>query len=134
MSHPMPPPSQSGNTGGRDDTAGRRQAVQLRLAIEAAPGRPALGSDRSATRIDMNTLHPREVDHQAAVHNGASRDIVPAAANRNFQAKAASKLDGVDDVRDPAALRDQRRPFVHHAVVHPPCGIVAGVGRLKQHA
>jgi hypothetical protein len=93
-----------------------------------------LGPDRSATGIDVDALHPRQVDHQAAVYYGASRNIVPAASNRDFQAKAASKPDGVDDVRDPAALRDQRRPFVHHAVVDTPGGIVVRIARLEQQA
>ena len=82
----------------------------------------------------MNALHPRQVDHQAAFDDGSSRDIVPAAANGEFQAETARKLDSVDDVRDAAALGDQRRPFVHHAVVDTPRRVVARVGRLQQQA
>ena len=131
----MPPPSVSPAIPVVETTPPvTAKSVQLRLSIEVGPGRPALRPDRPATRIDVNTLHPRQVDHQAAFYDGSSRNIVPPAANREFQAEAASKLDSVDDVRGPAALGDQRRPFVHHAVVDTPRGVVARVARLEQQA
>ena len=84
------------------------------------------------TRVDVNTLHPRQVDHQAAFDHGAPRDIVPAAANRDFQPRPRASLTASTTSATPAALGDQSRPFVHHAVVDTPRVIVARIVGLEQ--
>ena len=53
---------------------------------------------RFGLRIDVNAGHRRQVDHQAAVDRRAPRDVVTAAANRDFELLLARQLDRVDDV------------------------------------
>ena len=78
---------------GLGDDAGRHgQAVDVRLAIELAERRRRAGRGRArALRIDVNALHPRQVDHQAAVAERAAADVVAAAANRHEQAVARAR-------------------------------------------
>ena len=61
-----------------------------------------------ARRIDVNALHRRQIDHQAAVDRRPAGDVVAAAAHRDLEAERARQLDGVDDVGDAAAAGDQR--------------------------
>ena len=102
------------------------------LPIELGPGNAALCSDCLADHIDVNALHQREVDHQTAFYRRSTGDVVSAATNCEFQAEFASEIDGIDDIRNPAASRDQRWPFVHHPIVDPPCIGIARVGRPQQ--
>ena len=101
-----------------DDSAGRRKAVQLRFAIELLPQHAALRPDGALCRVDVDSLHRREVDHQAVVDRGTSTDIVSATADGNLQIQRARELDGVRDVGGAMTSRDRGRPLVDEAVVH----------------
>ena len=116
----------------RDDAASRRQPVQLRFPVQFLPQHAALRACRARCRVDVDPLHRREIDHQAAVDRGAAGDVVSAAPHRDFEVQRAGQLDGVGDVGGSDAARNQRRPFIDQPVVHAAGVVVPGVGRLKQ--
>ena len=122
-----PGDARAGNHAARD-----RQAVQLRLAIELAPGDAALRPHRSVLGIDVNALHRRQVDHHPAIDGRASGHVVAAAANRHLEAKLAREIDGIDHVGHAAASGDQRRPLVDQSVVDLPRVLVAHVRGLQE--
>ena len=82
---------QAGDAGRRDDAAGHREAEELRLAVDVAPGRAALGPHRLRRGIDVDAAHLREVDHEAAVVDGVAGDVVAAAFDRQQQARARGR-------------------------------------------
>ena len=104
-----------------DDAAGRREAMQLRFAIELGPEHAALRPRRPRARVDVDAFHRRQIDHQPAIDDGRSGDIVAAAADGDFEVERARQLDGVGDVGDAMAAGDGGRPLVDQAVVHA-CG------------
>src|SRR6516165_9231170 len=83
--------SEAGNAGRRDDPAGAGQAKGLRLAVVLAPGEASLGPRNALKRIDPDTLHRREVDHQAAVAHRIAGDVVTAALDRDEQPRLRAK-------------------------------------------
>lgn len=108
---------QSGDAGGRDNPARRRQPKRVRRVIESAPGAAAFGADRSRLRIDTNTVHLREIDHDAVVVRAEARHAMRAAANGKVQALLARELDGGHDVGDIRASHDHTGPPINHPVV-----------------
>ena len=124
--------SQSGDAGRRDHAAGRRQAVNLRLAIEQVPCQTALRAGGAGLRIDMNTGHRRQVDHHAAVGRRAPRHIVAATANGDLEVQVARQLHGIDDVAHAAASRYQRRPPIDQPVMNPSRVLIIRIGRQQE--
>ena len=123
---------QSADAGGRDDAAGAREAVQLRLAVVLRPRNAALRPRGARDRIDVNTFHWRQVDHQPAVDRRAAGDVVAAAADGHLQAVFARQVHGVHYIRRVPAARDQGGPFVDQTVVHAPRLVVTDVERLEE--
>ena len=118
--------------GARNHPARDRQTVQLGLAIELAPGDATLRPHRTALGIDVNAFHRRQVDHQSAIDGRASRHVVTAATNRDFEAQLAREVDGIDYVGDATASGDQRRALVHQTVVDLSRFLVARVRRPQE--
>lgn len=75
--------------------------MRLRFAIEMAPQRSARGSRDPARGVDVDVLHEREVDHQAAVDGGPPANVVTAAADRDLEAVVAGETHGACDVGAP---------------------------------
>src|SRR5439155_21916540 len=108
---------QPGNAGRRDDTAGRGEVVDRRLAVELAPGRAALDPHRPRRRVDDDPLHRREVDENAAAGGRPPGDAVTAAPDGDLEAALPAHGEGCHDVRRAAAPQDQRRSLVEAGVV-----------------
>ena len=107
------------DAGGGDHPAGGGQPVAGRGPVELFPGDAALRPDSPPRRIDSDSLHRREVDHQAAVSDRETGDAVAAAAHGNLGCLIAANVHRVHDVGDGAAPGDERGPLVDQAVVHP---------------
>ena len=107
---------QTGDARGRDDPARHGEPEELRLPVAVAPGRAALRPHRLRRRVDVDAAHLRQVDDEAAVVHRVAGDVVTAALDREEQVLLAGEVDGVDDVRGPGALHDQRRPAVDQPV------------------
>src|SRR6185436_16543012 len=86
------------NAGRRDHAAGRREPERLRLVIEVAPERAALGTNRPSSRIDVHAAHPAQVDDKAIVADGMSGNAVSASAYGNEQAVTRREVDGRDGI------------------------------------
>ena len=110
---PMPPPSVNPATPvRRDEAAGRREPVRLRLVVDVGPDGAAANGRPARDRIDANLGHRREVDHDPVVAGGEAGDAVAAAAHGDRQAVAAREADRRDHVRGAAAADDDRRPAI----------------------
>ena len=125
---------EAGNTGTADDAASGRQSVQLRLAIEFLPQHPTLRSNGPSGQVDVNPLHRRQIDHQAVVDHRPAGHVVPAAANRCFEAGRPRQPHSVDHICDAVAHGDGSRAFVDQAVVDLSAIFVPVVRRQQQFA
>ena len=122
---------QAGDTRRRDDAAGHREAEQLGLTIEVSPGRAALHTDGLRIRVDVDTAHLREVEHDSAVVDGVAGDVVPSGLDREHEALLAREVDRVDDVGCTAALHDQRRAPIDQRIPDRACLVIAGIVRSE---
>ena len=75
----------------RDDAGRHRQAEQLRLAVEVAQVAPPCTHVPSSW-VDVDRVHPRQVDHEASVARVA-RHVVAAAPHRREQPVLAREID-----------------------------------------
>src|SRR5688572_29279304 len=89
---------ETADAGAGDHTARRRQTEHLGLAVEIAPGCPALDTRRAAGRIDRDATHEREIDYQATVVDGVAGDVVGATADGEQQASLPGEVDALDDI------------------------------------
>ena len=89
----------------------------MRGVVDVTPGAATFDANGACRWIDADTLHAREVDHQAIVTGAQARAIVPATAHRQRQLVLAGEVDRGDDVGDIDAAGDQRGSLVDHAVV-----------------
>jgi len=117
---------------GRDLAAGRRQPEGLRLVVELAPRHAALRLHRASRPVHADTLHRRQVDHQAPVTDGVAGDVVTAAAHGDQQLVGPREIDGGEHVGRTGAPRDQGGLAVDRAVPDTARGVVAGVTGLQQ--
>jgi hypothetical protein len=91
--------------------------MQLRRAIEFAPREARLRPDAALRRIDPDALHRAEVDHQPAVADCTTRDIMATAAHGDFEAGRDTEPQRIHNIRRSRALGDEGGPLVNHAVV-----------------
>jgi hypothetical protein len=101
-----------------DETAGGGEPAFLGCAIQFAPGQAGLGADGAPRRIDLDLLHRREVDDEAAVADRIAGHVVAASPHCNQEVMRASELDDPDYIVRAGAARDQRRSPVDHPVPH----------------
>ena len=119
---------QPGDAGHRHEAERRREAVLLGRGVELAEQHARLRSQRPTVGIDVDVLHRRHIDHDAAVTRREPGDAVAAGSHRDGQTAVSSEVHRGDDVFGVAALGDERRaPMVEHAVVDLAGLVVAGV-------
>ena len=97
----------------------------LRLAVELAPEHAGLGARGARRRIDSDSLHRREVDHEPAVTERVAADAVAAGAHRHLEIALAREANRRDDVGDSGAACDAGRAAVDRAVPDRARGVVA---------
>ena len=73
-----------------------------------------------------------EIDHQTAIGGGSPGDAMTSAAHGDLEAGGATEIDGGNHIGGSSGSGDERRVLVDHAVVEPPCLVVAGVARSKE--
>ena len=88
----------------------------MRRVIDIAPGCATL-DPRDALRVNPDTAHVREVNHQPAIIHREPRDVVAAAAHRDAQFRLTPEIDRADDIGDIGAADDDRGMAVDHRVV-----------------
>ena len=119
--------SEASDSGGRDDSARRREPVLVRGAVDLAPGTAAADANGAGLRIDFDLFERREVDHDAVVTRPQSGAVMATAADGHEQVVITGEADGLGDIVSARAPRNQRRPLVDHRVVDLACLVVVGV-------
>ena len=126
------PEREPGHAGRGVDPDGDRQPERLRLVIQVAQRRACADVRDARLGIDANEVHPRKIDHHAALADGIARDVVAPAANREHQPVLAREVHRAHHVRRPGAACDERRTAVDHAVPDRAGLVVTGVAFAEQ--
>src|SRR5262245_29897468 len=103
---------QSGDAGVADDPAGDGEPEDLALAVDVVVEATSFDADGLSQWVDARPSHERQVDHDAVVAEGVTRDGVPSAPHGGEQIVLAGEADGGDHVGDTATPGDQRRSAV----------------------
>jgi hypothetical protein len=119
---------------GRDDPAGRRQAVRVGRRIHLGPGAATADPDGASLGVDVDVAQQREVDHHAVVARAEPGAVVAAAADRHDEVVCAREAERPRDVVRARAARDQRRALVDHRVEEAARLLVVAVLRSDQAA
>src|SRR5262249_911690 len=118
--------------GRRYDPAWNDQAEGLGLVINVAPCGAAFGPHDAARSIDAHAAAQAHIDHQAAIAERVTGDVVTAAPDRQRQAVLAREVYAGNDVGIAAHPGKQRRPPRDHSVPDHTRFAVSWVGGLQQ--
>jgi len=123
----------------RDPRRGVRAASggetkRLRFVIEFSPCDPALSTGRAPEGINTDALHPRQVNHEAALTHRVASDVVAPATHGHQQVVSTGEVHRVDDVRHARTPRKQRRFPVDHAIPDLAGVLIASLPRTQQRA
>ena len=98
-SQPMPPESVKPGNAGRRDQAARRGATERGGGrIDIGPGGTAFDDGAIKAGRDAHGIHERHVDHQSAVADGITCNIVAARADRDGESLIAREIDRRRDI------------------------------------
>src|SRR5919204_1703536 len=122
---------ETGDARRRNDPGRHSQTEQLRLSIHVAERGAALHAHSPRLSVDMDAVHRREIDHEAAVVHGIARDVVASTFDRHEQVVLTCEVHCVDDICGAAAPSDQRRSPVDQPVPDPPRFLVPEVLRCQ---
>src|SRR5688500_2150200 len=100
--------------------------MQLRFVVQIAPGNTALSMGCALLGIDIDALHQRQIEHNAAVAGGITGGIMTAATHSQEDIVLASEVHGGDDISRARASHNQSRLFVDHLVPNEPDFVVSG--------
>ena len=110
------------------NVAGRRSEAELLGGpIEFAEHDPRLGTRHAPGGINLDGLHPGEIDHHAVVAHSVARDVVPAAPDGETNSGLSSETQRLDHIALMRAASDQRGPPVDHPIPHRPRFVVPRV-------
>ena len=118
-----------GHPGVTDDAHGTSEPERLRLTVELAEERSAVHLRRPLLRIDADTPHQGEVDHDAVVAGREAADAVTTRPDRDHEVLLSRETDRTDHVVDVAAAGDDRRVAIDHPVPDDPGRVVVGASR-----
>ena len=90
--------------------------MELGLRVHIAEKAAGLSPRDSLSRIDPDAAHERHVEHQSALADGESGDVVSAALDRQRDGVLTRGVDARDDVGDAEAPCDQRWTPIDHRV------------------
>ena len=99
----------------------------MRLAIELAERDAWLYANAARCWIDVNALHPRQIDHQAAVAQRAPAHIVSAAAYGDEQPVLTREANRGNHIRQAGAAGDQPGALVDAGIPYASGGVVVGI-------
>ena len=129
-----PAERQAGDTGRRHDAARRRLPVDVGRPVVLVPRDAALDPCSPATGVDVDPAHQREVDHQPALGDRTSGDVVATAADGDLEPGVAPEVHRVPHVGDVETAGDRPGMLVDEPVVHRSRGVVLGISRKHEHA
>src|SRR5262245_4541336 len=103
----------------------------MRGVVNVARGTTTFDADGPVQRINAHATKLREIDHQTVVTAAEPGTVVTAPADGEQQTLFAGEVDRGDDVCHVRGARNQRGPFVDHAVVEGTCLVVVRVCRAN---
>ncbi len=103
--------------------------MRLRLVVDVCPDRAAADGRPPVRRIDMDFVHPGEVDHDSVLAGREAWEAVPTAADRDREIVAAREADRRDHVGGAGAADDDGGMGVVYAVPDESGLCVVGGGR-----
>jgi hypothetical protein len=92
------------------------ETVRLGSRVDLPQCRAGVHERPPAVRFDEHVGHAREIQHDAVVAQRAPRDIVTAAANRQFQTSFPREADDRRNIGGMRTANDQRGPAIDHRV------------------
>ena len=119
-----PAERQTGDAGGRDHATGDGQAEYLGLPVDLSPGRASLDAHGLVGRIDPDTVHVAEVEHQAAIDGAVAGDMVATGPNREQEPVVPGEVHTVDDVGFARAADDETGPAIDCEILDDPSLVV----------
>ncbi len=125
---------EAADAGVRDLSCGHRQAMLLRRSVDLAQQSASADAHDSALGVDVDCVERPQIDAESSVADRASRDRVPARADRESDPGSPGSTDGGGDVIGVGRVGDGRGVAVDRSV--PACAgvVVVGVGRLDESA
>ena len=118
--------SEAGDAGVGDHAAGCGKAEWPGFMVEIGPEHAALRAHGAADGIDLNALHARHVNDDAAVVGAVAGGTMAASSQRDEQPVGADEIDGTPHVGRTRAAQDHCGAAVDVAVPHAACGVVGG--------
>ena len=103
------------------------QAVRARGSRELRRGQARFGPCRPPGDIDIDGLHVRDIEHDAALGHAVTRTTVSATPNRERQARLPRDRDDLCDVIGVRDSDDHRRTAIDATEHHGPCLIVVSI-------
>jgi hypothetical protein len=114
-----------------DDTQRSGQPVRLCLPVDVGQRAPGLRSHRARLGVDVDRLHPGQVDDETAVADRVARHPVASPAHGELETLLAGERHGGDDIRHAGTARDHSGELVHRAVPDASRLVVAVVTGLE---
>jgi hypothetical protein len=99
--------------------------------IERAEEGTAPDTSGPPRRIDIDTVHARQIDHQTAVAHRLTGDVVTAATHGDQQILLTAEVNRSYDIGNPSTPDNQRRSVVDHPVPDHASAVVALVVRTE---
>src|SRR6266496_3656685 len=122
-----PTQGESAQTRSRDGAGGGGQAVHLGLMHKFAQGESCLHTRDAPARIDLDVLHPREVDDERAVPDREPNHTMAATTDSDRQTNAAGEVDGGEDIIGVGAVHDQGGIPLNSAVPDAARSLITGI-------
>src|SRR5207237_3116942 len=117
------------DAGGRYASSGDGEPVLLRGSVELTPECAALNPCDACLRVDLDTVHRAQVDHQPGIARAVPGCGMTAATNGQWKLALAREVHGGHDIGGRCAPRYGCRIPVRHAV---PALAGLAVGRISR--
>ncbi len=101
--------------------------MRLRFAIEVGEECARSDTRDSSRNVDADAGHSRQVEHQAALRDGISGDVVPAATHAQKHPMGGGKAHARLHVTDRQAARDQCRVAVDRGIPDLACLVIVRI-------
>ena len=119
--------SEAADPSRRDHTGWNHEPVCRGCCIDLAELRSALDSHCGCFRIDTDSVHRREIEHEPFIDASEPSAVVPAGSNREPQLALLREPDRGRDILLVEAVHNRGGMFVDHRVVESARLVIAGL-------
>src|SRR3984885_12738553 len=89
---------EAADPGGGDDAGRGRQTVRMGRTVHLCPCRSALNAGDAPVGVDVDAVHPRQVDDKATLDGAKTGAIVAAPTNGDREFRLSRELESGRDV------------------------------------